>query len=91
MNMDERLDCGHTPAEHAEMHELDGLVSHVSHAVVNPRVALIVSDSGEVHFATSLKPGEAAQMLERMAARVRRYGANYVVDHYDRGVMSEFN
>jgi hypothetical protein len=91
MDMDEQLDCGHTPAEHLEMHELEDLVAHVSGAVVNPRVALIVADSGQVHFATSLNPGEAAHMLERMAARVRRYGGNYVTDHYDRGVSSEFN
>jgi hypothetical protein len=91
MDMDEQLDCGHTPAEHAEMPELRGLVAHVSHAVVNPRVALVVDDSGAVHFATSLKPGEAAQMLEHMASRVRRYGGNYVVDHYDRGAASEWN
>lgn len=91
MDMDERLDCGHTPREHAEMHELETLVTHVSHTVVNPRVALIVDDGGTVHFATSLPSGEAARMLENMAARVRRYGGNYVIDHYERGVASELN
>jgi hypothetical protein len=91
MDMDERLDCGHTPREHLEIHELNGLVAHVSTTVMNPRVALLVSDDGAVHFATSLQPHEAAQMLEKMAARVRRYGSNYVVDHYDRGAASEWN
>jgi len=91
MDMDERLDCGHTPREHAEQMELAGLITHVSTTVTNPRVALIVDDSGKVHFATSMTPGEAASMLEKMATRVRRYGSNYVVDHFDRGAASEWN
>lgn len=73
------------------MTELKQLVKHVSAMVVNPRVALMVSDSGEVHFATSVPPHEAAAMLRKMADRVQRYGANYVEDHFDRGDASQWN
>lgn len=89
--MDERLECGHTEREHEEMGELGHLVKHVSVMAVNPRVALVVGDSGEVHFASSLPPHEAAALLRRMADRVQRYGANYVQDHYDRGEASQWN
>jgi hypothetical protein len=89
--MDKRLDCGHTEREHEQMSELDHLVEHVQVTAINPRVALIVQDDGTVHFASSLPPHEAAAMLEKMAERVRRYGANYVSDHFDRGEAAKWN
>jgi hypothetical protein len=90
MAEDERLDCGHTTREHTEMDELHGLVTHVT-KLANPRVALIITETGEVHFASSIPPGEAALVLEKMAGRVHRYGSNYVKDHFDRGAASEWN
>lgn len=89
--MDERLECGHTEREHIENGELRHLVEHVRVTAINPRVALVVQDDGNVHFASSLPPSEAAVMLEKMAARVRRYGSNYVSDHYDRGDAAQWN
>jgi hypothetical protein len=59
--------------------------------VVNPRVALIIADDGEVHFTTTLPPGEAAAMIQTMVDRVRRYGGNYVRDHIDRAQSSRWN
>jgi len=89
MDRDEQ-DCGHTEEDHTEMRELVNLV-RVVQTIENPRVALIVTDSGEVHFATSLPPGEAARALALMADRVRRYGGNYVHDHFDRAQASPWN
>jgi hypothetical protein len=73
------------------MAELTDLIEHVTVAVVNPRVALVVGDSGEVHFASTLPPREAAQVLRKMAERVLRSGANYLTDHYDRGEAAQWN
>lgn len=87
----ERNQCGHTGEEHAEFSELAGLIEHIQHTITNPRVMLVVTDNGEVHFATSLPPGEAAQLIERLAARVRRYGGNYVRDHFERGQSAQWN
>lgn len=88
--MDKRHDCGHTDAEHEEYADLHHLMAHVQ-KIEDPRVALIVTDNGEVHFATSLPPHEASQLLLHMAERVRRYGSNYVHDHFDRGAASRWN
>jgi hypothetical protein len=49
------------------MHDLVHLVQHVQ-KIEDPRVALIITDDGEIHFATSIHPREAAQALEEMAA-----------------------
>jgi hypothetical protein len=88
---EERHECGHTDTEHEEMHELEHLIHHTTRIVKNPRVALIIDDTGEVHFVTTIAPSEAAAMLEKMAERVRRYGGNYVHDHFDRGEASRWN
>jgi hypothetical protein len=88
--MIEELPCGHTPDEHAEMDELHGMIHEVQR-IEDPRLALIVQDTGEVHYASSLNPGEAAQMLEELARRVRRYGGNFVHDHFDRGRAAQWN
>lgn len=88
---DERKICGHTEEEHAGFQDLPGLIEHVQHTIVNPRVVLVVGDTGDVHFVTSLPPGEAAQMIERLASRIRRYGANYVRDHFERGEAAQWN
>lgn len=90
MTIEERHECGHTDAEHREMAELDHLVDHVVQ-VTNPRVALVVTDAGEVHFASTIPPHEAARLLSEMAERVRRYGSNYVHDHFDRGAAARWN
>jgi hypothetical protein len=87
---DEIKDCGHTQADHEQMHDLVHLVQHVQ-AIEDPRVALIITDDGEIHFATSIHPREAAQALEEMAQRIRRYGSNYVRDHFDRGQAARWN
>lgn len=71
--------------------DLIGLMKGTMVKIANPRVALILDDNGEVHFATTLPPGEAAQVLSHMADRVRRYGGNFVRDHYDRGQASQWN
>jgi hypothetical protein len=90
MTMSEQMDCGHTEEQHAEMQELGHLIAHVQ-KIENPRVALVIQETGEVHFASSLAPGEAAHVLELMAARIRRYGGNYVHDHFDRGQAAQWN
>lgn len=87
----EERHCGHTDKEHEELFELATLVEHTTIAVKNPRVALVISDTGDIHFASSIAPHEAAAALEQVAARARRYGANYVRDHFDRGTASQWN
>lgn len=86
----ERMDCGHSPQEHAEMHDLMHLVAHVQ-AVPDPRVAFVMTDDGDVHFACSVTPHEAASMLEEMARRLRRYPANYAREHFDRASSASLN
>lgn len=90
MSDDETMDCGHSQADHEQMHDLAHLVHHVQ-KIEDPRLALIIAEDGEIHFASSIHPREAAQALEEMAARVRRYGSNYVRDHFDRGRAAQFN
>ena len=87
---EERLACGHTEREHEEYADLNHLVTHVQR-IEDPRVALIISDEGDVHFASSIPPREAADALMMMANRVRRYGSNYVHDHFDRGAAARWN
>lgn len=89
--MDEkRHECGHTDAEHEEHAELIHLVQHMQ-KIENPRVALAITDEGEIHFATSIPPHEAAAALRKIAERVQRYGGNYVRDHFDRGEAARWN
>lgn len=87
---DDRLDCGHTQAEHEEIHDLHHLM-HSIQEIKNPRVALVVEESGEVHFATTMPPGEAAEALIEMGMKIKRYGGNYVRDHFDRGRSAQLN
>ncbi len=87
---DERFECGHTEQDHEQMDELHELVHHVQ-TIKNPRIALIVTETGEVHFASTIPSSEAAQMLREMTERVRRYGGNYVHDHLDRGMAARWN
>lgn len=89
--MDEdRLDCGHTRAEHEEMHDLHHLIGSIQ-KIEKPRVALVVEESGEVHFATSMPPREAAEALIAMGMKIKRYGGNYMRDHFDRGRSAHLN
>jgi len=90
MMMEDRLDCGHTEREHEEQMELKQLVRHVQETEQG-RVALIVGESGRVTFVSSIPPGEAADLIEEMAKRVRRYGGNYVTDHIDRSRAARWN
>lgn len=87
---DDAHDCGHTDQEHEEMAELRGIIMRVQ-KIEDPRVALVVEDSGEVHFVTSLPPAEAAEALIEMAYKIKRYGGNYVKDHFDRGRRAQWN
>lgn len=89
--MDEQQhECGHTDTDHLEMRELLHLVQHAQ-KIENPRVAVVVTDSGEVHFASAIPPHEAAAALRKLAERVQRYGSNYVRDHFDRGEAARWN
>lgn len=84
-------DCGHTEQDHAFQRDLRNVMQHMGHEIVNPRIMMVVEESGEIHFATSIPPGEAAQALEQLAARIRRYGGNQARDHFDRGAASRWN
>lgn len=83
-------DCGHSDAEHEQMHDLIHLV-HSVQMIDDPRVAFVVTESGSVHFACSIPPGEAASMLEEMARKLRRYPANYVREHFTRAHSAAMN
>jgi hypothetical protein len=86
----DQTDCGHTEQEHREMHDLLHLTEHVT-MLPNPRVAFILTEDGEIHFASSIPPGEAAKAMEQMAAKLRRYPANYATDHFDRARAAGMN
>jgi len=73
------------------MADLVGAMRSMTVKAMNPRVAVVMDDDGDVHFASTLTPGEAATVLMRIAERVRRYGGNYVHDHYDRGQAAQWN
>jgi hypothetical protein len=82
--------CGHSDEEHEEMHDLVHLVEHVQ-TIDNPRVAFILTETGMIHFACSVPPHEAADALERMAAKIRRNPMNHAVEHHDRRTSAHLN
>lgn len=86
---EERHDCGHTDEEHGEFFDLFHLVERVQ-VVKNPRVALVLTDDGHVHFATTLPPHEAAEVLREMTARLRT-GGQYHSFHLDRSRAARWN
>lgn len=83
-------DCGHTDQEHEDARDLMKVIHRVQ-KIENPRVALIVTETGEVHFVSTIPPGEAAEALIEMAYKIKRYGGNYVRDHFERGRRADLN
>ncbi len=61
---------------HEDDADLASLVVDVQ-MVKNPRMAIVMTEEGTVHFAASIAPCDAAAVLENLAEHIRRYHVQY--------------